>query len=95
MLSSWQGFPDFLFTSVAQASQPDLLRQVFQIQSLTNCSGIPVETSFASTQQRVPEYLRDAISLLDKFRTLKTEAPGVSKIEGIEQPTEKDSTLIN
>jgi integrase len=51
MLSSWQVFPDFLSTSVAQASQPDLLRQVFQIQSLTNCSGTPVETSFASTPQ--------------------------------------------
>jgi hypothetical protein len=44
---------------------------------------------------RVPEYLRDAMSLLDKFRSLKTQTPGVSKIEGVEQHSEEASTLIN
>ena len=44
---------------------------------------------------RVPEYLRDAISLLERFRSLKTQTPGVPKIEGVEPRSEKASTLIN
>jgi integrase len=44
---------------------------------------------------RVPEYLRDAINLLDKFRSLKTELARVSKIEGLEEHPELGPTLIN
>jgi integrase len=44
---------------------------------------------------RVPEYLRDAINLLDKLRSAKTELSGESKIEGIEERPEKGPTLIN
>src|SRR2546430_819694 len=44
---------------------------------------------------RVPEYLQDAINLLDKLRSLKTELPRVSEIELIEELPEKGPTLIN
>jgi integrase len=43
---------------------------------------------------RVPEYLRDAINLLDKLRSAKTELSGGSKIE-IEEHLGKGPTLIN
>jgi len=44
---------------------------------------------------RVSEYLRDAINLLDKLRTAKTEPSGGSNIEVIEERPEKGPTLIN
>jgi integrase len=44
---------------------------------------------------RVPEYLRDAINLLDKLRSAKTELSGGSEIEVIERRPEKGQTLIN
>jgi hypothetical protein len=44
---------------------------------------------------RVPEYLRDAITLLDQLRSVKTELSRVSKIEAIEEPRHKGPTLIN
>jgi integrase len=43
---------------------------------------------------RVPEYLRDAINLLDKLRDAKTESVG-SRIEVAEERSEKGPTLIN
>jgi integrase len=44
---------------------------------------------------RVSEYLRDAINLLDQFRSAKAEVSRTSKIEGIEERHEKRPTLIN
>jgi hypothetical protein len=44
---------------------------------------------------RVPEYLRDAINLLDEFRRVKAEASGAPKIKAIEEEREKRPTLIN
>ena len=44
---------------------------------------------------RVPEYLRDAITLLDQLRSVKTELSRVSKIEAIEESRHKGPTLIN
>jgi integrase len=44
---------------------------------------------------RVPEYLRDAVNLLDQFRNVKTELSRVSKIEASEEHREKGPTLIN
>jgi integrase len=44
---------------------------------------------------RVPEYLRDAINLLDKLRSAKTELAKISKIELIEDNPAKAGTLIN
>ena len=44
---------------------------------------------------RVPEYLRDAINLLDEFRRVKAEASGATKIKAIEEEREKRPTLIN
>ena len=44
---------------------------------------------------RVPEYLRDAISLLDKFRSAKTELPRKSEIGAAEDRTSEGPTLIN
>jgi integrase len=44
---------------------------------------------------RVPEYLRDAIYLLDEFRRVKAEASGAPKIKAIEEEREKRPTLIN
>ena len=44
---------------------------------------------------RVPEYLRDAIDLLDKLPSAKTELAGGSNIEVIEERREKGPTLIN
>jgi integrase len=44
---------------------------------------------------RVPEYLRDAINLLDQLRRVKTELSRVSKIEAIEERREKSPTLVN
>jgi integrase len=44
---------------------------------------------------RVPEYLRDAIALLDKLRTQKTEIPTVSTIEDSEELSTKHPALIN
>ena len=44
---------------------------------------------------RVPEYLRDAIGRLDKFRFSKTELPRVSEIDAVEGHISERSTLIN
>jgi integrase len=44
---------------------------------------------------RVPEYLRDAINLLEKLRAAKTGPSGVPTIPGIGEPVEKGPTLIN
>jgi integrase len=44
---------------------------------------------------RVPEYLRDAINLLDQLRSVKTEVSRVSKIEAMEGPRDKGPTLVN
>jgi len=44
---------------------------------------------------RVAEYLRDAINLLDKLRTAKTDLPGGSKIEENEDLSKRGPTLIN
>jgi integrase len=44
---------------------------------------------------RVPEYLRDAINLLDQLRSAKTERSGGSKIEVIEERPGKGPSLIN
>jgi integrase len=44
---------------------------------------------------RVPEYLRDAINLLDKLRSAKTELARGSNTEVIEGRPENGSTLIN
>ena len=44
---------------------------------------------------RVSEYLLDAINLLDKLRSAKTDLPGGSKSEQIEDRFEKGPTLIN
>jgi len=44
---------------------------------------------------RVPEYLRDAINLLDQLRSVKTELSRVSKIEAIGGLHEKGPTLVN
>ncbi len=44
---------------------------------------------------RVPEYLRDAIRLLDKFRNVKTKLPGLPEIDMTENRTSEDPTLIN
>jgi integrase len=43
---------------------------------------------------RVPEYLRDAINLLDKLRSAKTESLGAT-IEVVEERSGKGPTLIN
>jgi integrase len=44
---------------------------------------------------RVPEYLRDAINLLDQLRSVKSQLSGVSKLEAVEGPQEKGPTLVN
>src|ERR1022692_1075863 len=44
---------------------------------------------------RVPEYLRDAIDLLEKLRSAKTGQSNVPEIEAVGEPFEKGSTLIN
>jgi hypothetical protein len=44
---------------------------------------------------RVPEYLRDAINLLEKLRAAKTRPSSLPTIGGIGEPVEKDPTLIN
>jgi integrase len=44
---------------------------------------------------RIPEYLRDAINLLEKMRSAKTELSGASKIEVIEEKSGKRPALIN
>lgn len=44
---------------------------------------------------RVPEYLRDAINLLEKMRIPKTEPSVGSKIDVIEERPVKKPTLIN
>jgi hypothetical protein len=44
---------------------------------------------------RVPEYLRDAINLSEKWRTPKTGHSSVPAIGGIGEPVEKGPTLIN
>ena len=44
---------------------------------------------------RVPEYLRDAINLLEKLRSAKTGQSSVPTIEAIRDPIEKGPTLIN
>jgi hypothetical protein len=44
---------------------------------------------------RVPEYLRDAINLLDQLRSVKSQLSRSSKLEAIEGPQEKGSTLVN
>jgi len=44
---------------------------------------------------RVPEYLRDAINLLEKLRKAKTGQSSVPAIGGIGGPVEKGPTLIN
>ena len=43
---------------------------------------------------RVPEYLRDAINLLDKLRSAKTDLPGGPKTE-VEERSLRGPTLIN
>jgi integrase len=43
---------------------------------------------------RVPEYLRDAVNLLEKLRRAKTGRSSVRAIEGIGEPVEKGPTLI-
>jgi integrase len=44
---------------------------------------------------RVPEYLRDAIDLLEKLRSAKTGQSNVPAIEAVGEPFEKSPTLIN
>ena len=44
---------------------------------------------------RVPEYLRDAINLLEKLRSAKTGPSAASEIGGIREPVEKGPSLIN
>jgi integrase len=44
---------------------------------------------------RVPEYLRDAINLLDQFRSTKTALSKASQIEATEEHGEKGPTLVN
>jgi integrase len=44
---------------------------------------------------RVPEYLRDAINLLDQFRRLKAEASEKSKIAVLEEARQERPILIN
>ena len=44
---------------------------------------------------RVPEYLRDAINMLEKLRSAKTELSGGSKIEVLGDRPERGPTLIN
>jgi hypothetical protein len=44
---------------------------------------------------RVPEYLRDAVNLLEKMRSAKTESSAGSNIDLIEPRPEKGPTLIN
>ena len=44
---------------------------------------------------RVPEYLRDAIHLLDQFRGVKAQRSVQPKIEAIEETREGKATLIN
>jgi integrase len=44
---------------------------------------------------RIPEYLRDAINLLDKLRTAKTGRSSVPAIGGIKESVDKGSSLIN
>jgi len=44
---------------------------------------------------RVSEYLRDAINLLDKLRSAKTDPSGGPKIEAIEGFSKRGPTLIN
>jgi integrase len=44
---------------------------------------------------RVPEYLRDAINLLDQLRSVKTGLSRVSEIEAMEWPRDKGPTLVN
>jgi integrase len=44
---------------------------------------------------RVPEYLRDAVNLLEKLRSAKTGRSSVPAIEAIGEPVEKGPTLIN
>ncbi|MGH9499631.1 MAG: hypothetical protein ACRD3L_10870 [Terriglobales bacterium] len=44
---------------------------------------------------RVPEYFRDAINLLDKFRSAKTELLRKSKVDTIEERPEEGGALIN
>jgi integrase len=44
---------------------------------------------------RVPEYLRDAILLLDEFRNAKTKPLRVPEIDLTENRTSEDPTLIN
>lgn len=44
---------------------------------------------------RVPEYLRDAINLLEKLRSAKTGQSSASAIVAIGEPVEKGPTLVN
>lgn len=44
---------------------------------------------------RVPEYLRDAINLLEKLRSARTEPPVGSKIDVMEERPARKPTLIN
>jgi hypothetical protein len=44
---------------------------------------------------RVPEYLRDAVNMLEKMRSSKTQPSVGSKIDVIAEHPEKGSTLIN
>jgi integrase len=44
---------------------------------------------------RVPEYLRDAINLLEKLRKAKTGQSTAPEIGGIREPIEKGPSLIN
>lgn len=44
---------------------------------------------------RVPEYLRDAIHLLEKLRSAKTEQCSVPAIQGIGEPAQKGPIRIN
>jgi integrase len=44
---------------------------------------------------RVSEYLRDAIDLLDKLRSAKTELSAGSRIDVIQERTKQGPTLIN
>jgi integrase len=44
---------------------------------------------------RVPEYLRDAINLLENLRSAKTGQSAAPEIGGIREPVEKGPSLIN
>lgn len=44
---------------------------------------------------RVPEYLRDAINLLEKLRNANTRHSSVPAIARTEEPVDKGQTLIN